>query len=93
MPSYGALRIRTEFVQPARSLVGRGVVPGTIIRWPVGCANRPGRVVDPLDALYFLRGGERPERRLQAEGSVDLLDEAGNSARIEIVISAPRGAA
>ena len=55
--------------------------------------NRPGRVVDPLDALYFLRGGERPERRLQAEGSVDLLDDAGNSARIEIVISAPRGAA
>ena len=80
-------------MQPARSLHGRGVVQGTIIRWPVGCANRLARVIDPLDGLYFLRGGERPGRRLQAEGSVDLPDEAGNAARIEIVISAPRGAA
>ena len=58
-----------------------------------GLREQAGRVVDPLDGLHFLRGGERPERRLQAEGSVDLLDKAGNAARIEIVISAPCGAA
>jgi len=58
-----------------------------------GLREQAGAGCRPIDGLRFLRGGQRPERRLQAEGSVDLLDEAGNAARIEIVISAPRGAA
>jgi hypothetical protein len=70
--------VRYEFGPSSRGRLARWLseaFAGTIMRWPVGCGNRPGRVVDLSDRLpllmprrAFARGGCKPEARNRPAG-------------------------
>ena len=69
------------------------VFAGTIMRWPAGCTNRAGRVVDPTGALATFDASARVRVVSERKPGLDLSDEGGRCGSDRIVTSEPCGAA
>jgi hypothetical protein len=93
-PIYGALRIRTEFAQLARSLVEGGILPGPSCDGLRVVRTGRGGLSTRRIACQFRDPGKRPRGEI-ASGRQELTcwTRADRAARIEIVTSAARSAA
>ena len=86
-PTYGALRIRAEFVQPPSSMFEQDARPRRSDDC-FGLHNRSGRVVGPRNSLQLSTRGLASARKLRARQA----SRGRGRLRTEVVTSAPNGA-